>query len=406
MRILATCQHGWPEPMPFLYPMEEMVRRGHSVHAITGMPNYPMGEFYKGYENNRICEETHNGVRITHVPLIPRKHDVFHRVLNYYSFSFSAGREIMKLKDDYDVVFATQSSPVMMAEPAIKYARKRDKKLVLYCMDLWPACLTAGGISRDSLVYRYYGRVSRRIYHSADVLLVTSKRFKPFFVDEFGIPAQNIHYLPQYAPDVFSDLPFVPEKDTTDFVFAGNVGIAQNLTVVLDAAKLMEGQAHTDNGKQIRFHIVGDGQDLERLRNYAKENGISNVVFHGRKPIEEMPRYYAMADAMIVTMLPDPLISMTLPAKVQTYMAAGKPIIASAEGEIAGVVSESGCGFCAAPDDATAFVRAIESFLAEKDREKYGARARVYYDAHFSSERLMDKLEGILTENCPSFSEA
>lgn len=398
MRILATCQYGWPEPYPSLFPMEEMAKRGHLVHAVTGMPNYPMGEFYKGYEKNKVCEEDHNGVHITHVPLIPRKHDVFHRFLNYHSYPFFATRELLKMSDDYDIIFANQSSPVMMVKPAIKYARKHHKKVVMYCMDLWPASLCVGGIKKNSLIYKYYYRVSKNIYKNVDVILVTSRLFKPYFMEYFDIPEEKIHYLPQYALADFSALPAVSEKNTTDFVFAGNVGTAQNLTVILKAAALIQYQNITDNGKKILIHIVGDGQDLERLKSYAGENKITNVLFHGRKPIEEMPYYYSMADAMIVTMLPDPLISLTLPAKVQSYMASGKPIIASANGEIANVIDESGCGFCAKADDEEDFVNAIKAFLSQSDRQKYGQCAKVYYDANFSSDVLMDRLERILTE--------
>lgn len=399
MRILATCQYGWPEPYPSLYPMEEMAKRGHYVHAVTGTPNYPMGEVFKGYEHNRIKEEDHNGIHITHVPVIPRKHDAIHRLLNYHSYPITAKCKLMKLGGDYDVVFANQSSPVMMVEPAIAYGKKFNKKVVMYCMDLWPASLCTGGVKRDSVIYKFYWKRSRAVYQNVDVLMVTSRLFKDYFISEFNIPADKIIYLPQYALSAFEDMPATPEKDTIDFVFAGNVGKAQNLDVVLRAAKIIQDEKIDDHGKKIAFHIIGNGQALESLQNYAKEYKIENVVFHGRKPPEEMPKYYAMADAMMVTMLPEPLVSLTLPAKVQSYMASGKPIIASGDGEIKNVIEEAGCGFCAKGGDERDFVEKIKEFLKSADRELLGSKARDYYIKNFSVDKAMDKLEAVLRAN-------
>ena len=400
MRILATCQYGWPEPYPSLYPMEEMAKRGHYVHAVTGTPNYPMGEVFKGYEHNRIKEEDHNGIHITHVPIIARKHDSVHRLLNYHSYPVTAKRKLLSIKDDYDVVFANQSSPVMMVEPAIAYGKKRNKKVVMYCMDLWPASLCVGGVKRDSALYKFYWKISKRVYENVDVILVTSRMFKDYFVSEFGIPEDGIEYLPQYALSEFNDIPQAEIKDTTDFVFAGNVGTAQNLEVVLRVAKIVEIEKIEDHGKRIVFHIVGNGQALDSLQKYTKEKQITNVVFHGRKPPEEMPKYYAMADAMLVTMLPDPFVSLTLPAKVQSYMAAGKPILASADGEIANVIQEAECGFCGHADDDNDFVQKIKQFIDIEDKADMGIKARKYYQENFSVSIVMDKLERILMGNC------
>lgn len=400
MRILATCQYGWPEPYPSLYPMEEMAKRGHYVHAVTGTPNYPMGEVFKGYEHNKVKEEEHNGIHITHVPVVPRKQDAIHRFFNYHSYPIMAKKELLRFTDDYDVVFANQSSPVMMVEPAIAYAKKWGKRVVMYCMDLWPASLCVGGVKKESLLYKFYWKLSKKVYEDVDVILVTSRMFKDYFVSEFDIPAEKIAYLPQYALSEFDEIPEQEEKNTTDFVFAGNVGAAQNLGVVLQAAKIIEDEKINDYGKRIVFHIVGNGQALDSLQGYVKEQKINNVVFHGRKPTEEMPKYYAMADAMIVTMLPDPLVSLTLPAKIQSYMAAGKPILASADGEIVNIIEEANCGFCAAAGSPREFVKSIQIFISNAQRGSFGKNAKEYYLANFEREMVMDRLEQFLYSYC------
>lgn len=400
MHILATCQYGWPEPYPSLYPMEEMAQRGHYVHAITGTPNYPMGKVFEGYKHNKKIEEKHNGVHITHVPVVARKRDPFHRLLNYHSYPISANKKIKQLSGDYDVVFANQSSPVMMVEPAITYAKKWNKRVVMYCMDLWPASLCIGGVKKDSKIYKYYYHISKKIYNSVDVLLVTSRLFKDYFIAEFGVEAAKIDYLPQYALSEFTKISDQPVKDTIDLIFAGNVGAAQNLKVILRAAKVIRDKGITGMGKKIQFHIIGDGQELGNLQKYAKEYEISNVIFHGRKPPEDMPGYYSLADAMLVTMKGEPLVSLTLPAKVQSYMAAGKPIIASADGEIANVIRESQCGFCSKANDVEGLVKNIQAFIASQEIDVFGIKAKQYYEENFEKNRLMDRLEGILLENC------
>ena len=265
-------------------------------------------------------------------------------------------------------------------------------------MDLWPASLEIGGIKKTSPIYKFYYDLSKKIYTNVDKILVTSRMFQNYFVEEFGISEDKIDYLPQYAISEFSNIPNQPEKNTTDFVFAGNVGTAQNLYVVLKAAKNVQQEDLSDNGKRIYFHIIGDGQELDNLKKYAQDNEIQNVIFHGRKPSEEMPRYYAFADAMIVTLTANPLVSLTLPAKVQSYMAAGKPILASANGEIANVIKESGAGFCSQADDDQDFVNIVKLFLNSEERYKMGDNAKQYYNDNFSKEKVMNKLEKILLE--------
>ena len=398
MKILATCQYGFPEPYPFLYPMEELVKRGHTVHAITGMPNYPMGKIYPGYSIFKEKEEVHEGIQITHVPLIPREKNIVFRFLNYHSYPIFAKRRVLQLSGDYDVVFANQTSPVMMVEPAIAYAKKWNKKVVMYCMDLWPASLEVGGVSKNSFIYRYYHKISQRIYTNVDLILVTSKLFKDYFMDEFHIDENKIIYLPQYSVLEQSHAEAEQNKKTTDFVFAGNVGTAQNLQILVNAAEIVEKEKIRDNGREIYFHIVGDGQELENLKKIVKERKLKNVVFYGRRPLEEMPGFYAMADAMLVTLTQNKLVSLTLPAKVQSYMAAGKAILASANGEINQVISESHAGYCAPADDVQGFVENIKKFIMNENRQEYGKNAIKFYEENFSKEKVISRLEKILED--------
>lgn len=388
MRILVICQHYWPEPYPLPDICEELVRRGHQVDVVTDVPNYPMGKIYKEYKRGERRREVHKGVNIIRVFTVPRKHNAFFRLLNYYSYAISSTLYAKKLKKEYDVVFANQTSPVMMTTAAFAYAKKHKKKVVLYCMDLWPASLAAGGIHEDSIIYRFFGKQAKRLYNKADRILITSKMFRNYLTMEHGVAGGKICYLPQYANSSFEHFSERKSSKTTiDLVFAGNVGAAQSIGTILSAAVLLH------NKTNLYWHIVGDGSELEKLREMARKMNLENIVFHGRKPSEEMLRYYAMADAMLVTLTADPLISLTLPGKVQTYMAAGKPILAAAIGEIPRVISEAECGYCATAEDAEGFANIVRQFLDQKDWEKLGKNAKAYYEQHFSKERFMNVLE-------------
>lgn len=388
MKILVICQHYWPEPYPLPDICEELVRRGHTVDIITDVPNYPMGITYPEYRRGRRRSEEHNGVHITRTFTIARRHNAVFRLLNYYSYAWSSSLHAAQLRDDYDVVFANQTSPVMMSSAAYAYAKRHGKRVVLYCMDVWPACLAAGGLTESSPIYKFFGWESKRLYNKPDRVLITSRMFREYLEQQHGVMDEKIRYLPQYAAAQFDTLPPAdPDKKTIDLMFAGNVGAAQSLTTVLRAAELLRGET------ALRWHIVGDGSELEHLQALAAEKQLTSVVFHGRRPPEEMPALYAQADAMLVTLTSDPFISLTLPGKVQTYMAAGKPILAVADGEIPRVLADAACGWCAKAEDAEGLAAIVEKFIHSSEKKQLGENARRYYEQHFTKERFMIVLE-------------
>ncbi len=394
MKILVVCQYYYPEPFRIPDICREMAARGHEITVVTGTPNYPEGVIYKGYENGAREEEVLDGVRVHRCPLIPRKQGALYRFLNYYSFVFSSHRYLRRLKEDFDVVFVNQLSPVMMAQSAQNWAKRHGKKCVLYCLDLWPESLLAGGIQKDSAIYKVFLAISRRIYRKADALLITSLGFRDYFRDWMGISEEKIHYLPQYAEDMFGQVKKAEqEQEGVHFLFAGNVGQSQTVETIVEAARLLADE------KQIYIHIVGGGISLEKCRELAY--GLENITFYGRRDLSEMPAFYSRADAMLVTLVDDPVLSLTLPGKVQSYMAAGKPVIGAIGGETARLIQEADCGACANAEDAEGLARVIREAAADPENlKRQGENARRYYDAHFRKEIFMKTLLDILQENC------
>lgn len=391
MKILVVCQYYAPEPFRISDICEALAEQGNDVTVVTGTPNYPEGEIYPGYEKGARADEVIGGVRVHRCPLIPRKSGAVYRFLNYYSFVWSSRRYLRKMKEDFDVVFVNQLSPVMMAEGALAWAKRNHRRCVLYCLDLWPESLLAGGIGQGSPIYQLFLRISRRIYRSADGILVSSRGYAEYFREKFQI--ENVRYLPQYAEDLFGELPQpTEEKQTVDFLFAGNVGSGQSVETIVEAARLLK------NERTIHIHIVGGGISLEKCRILAE--GLPNITFYGRQELEQMPRYYAMADVFLVSLVKDPVLSMCLPGKVQSYLAAGKPVVGAIDGEAARVIREAECGMCAPAEDPETLAELIRRMAAQPElRKQYGENARRYYRAHFQKEKFISDLAGVLQEN-------
>ncbi|HJC79656.1 MAG TPA: glycosyltransferase, partial [Candidatus Mediterraneibacter excrementipullorum] len=217
MKILVVCQYYYPEPFRITDICEEMVRRGHEVQVVTGYPNYPEGVLYDGYGKGKKIDEIINGVKVHRCYTIPRKTGALYRFLNYYSYCFSSSRYIKNCMSSngmpFDIVFVNQLSPVMMGKAAVKYKKKFRVPTIMYCLDIWPESLIAGGIKRTSLLYKFFHRVSRKIYRQMDKILITSQLFSEYLEQEFEIESQTIEYLPQYAEGIFDIL---PEKKKSD----------------------------------------------------------------------------------------------------------------------------------------------------------------------------------------------
>lgn len=396
-KILVICQYYKPEPFRISDICEEMVRRGHEVQVVTGYPNYPEGILYDGYGKGKHIDEIINGVKVHRCFTVPRKTGTAKRMLNYYSYVASSVKYVLSNKctasdgKQFDVVFCNQLSPVMMAHAAIVYKKKYKVPVIMYCLDIWPESLIAGGIIRESVIYKYYHHVSKMIYRQMDKILITSRMFSKYLKNEFGIGEENIEYLPQYAEGIFEQIPPKTETGIFDFMFAGNIGEVQSVETILKAAEKLKEYP-------VKFHIVGGGTDLDRLKKIKENKKLENVIFYGRRPLEEMPSFYEKADAMLITLAADPVLSLTLPGKVQSYMVVGRPIIAAINGETASIINEAECGYCGNAEDMEKLADNILKFIkaTEEERKVWAQNARKFYELNFEKSRFIDTLENEL----------
>ena len=390
MKILVVCQHYWPEPFRITEICEALVARGHQVTAVVGLPNYPTGIIPKEYRCFRNRRQTLNGVRVRRCFEIGRRNTKVGLAINYCSYMVSATLRALFIRRDFDVIYAYSTSPVLMSVPAAVLRLFTRKKLMIYVLDIWPACLAAMNVPEDSAFYALMTRVSRWVYRRADCLVYSSKRFQTYFKRVHGLDVPDECYLPQFADSLFDALPEKPKLEGWDFVFAGNIGKVQSVETLIRAAAILRDEP-------IRWHLLGDGANLSACEQLTETLGLGKTVkLYGRRPIEEMPSFYAMADAMLVSMRDDASVNDTLPGKVQSYMAAGKPILGSIAGETPYIVAEAECGLCAPPDDPEAFAQAVREFIARDDQQRMGENAKRYYEAHFLKNRHMDRLEAML----------
>ncbi len=388
-KILVVSQNFYPEQFRINDICKELVKKGYDVTVLTGLPNYPKGKLFPGYEKKQNRVENYEGVKVIRCYERERKSGgTINLFLNYYSFVFSSKKMIKKLDKDFDLVFVNQLSPVMQAAAAIKYKKKYKVPIVLYCYDLWPASLAAGGL-KGGPIYGHYKKVSEKIYKACDKIMVSSSMHKSYFVEQFGYNEDDITYLPQYSEDLFK--PSIKEfnEKNCDLVFAGNVGKLQGVDNIIECARMLQ-------DKNITFHIVGNGSEYKNCVELASD--LKNVKFYGQKDLSEMPEFYKMADAMLVTLKSDELISKTLPGKVQTYMAAAKPIIAAGENELKVVIEKANCGFVSEPNNPESLKENILKFIEYKNKKELAENSRKFYEENFSKELFFEKLEKIINE--------
>lgn len=396
MKILVVCQYYYPESFKVTDVCEALVKDGYEVTVLTGLPNYPAGIVPDEYKSGAHNDEIINGVHIIRCYERGRKKGAVNLAINYASFYFSAMRKIKKMSMDYDLVFSYQLSPIFMALPARWYKINRKVPMMLYCCDLWPESLKMYLNNENNPVFKWVKKVSKKVYDSADMIATQSDVFVDYLNDVHSIPMGKLKYIPNFSDEEYLSMDLSKKKDAefVDFVFTGNVGIAQDLEdVVMSFSKVRDIE-------NIRFHIVGDGARIDNIKKLSEELNIADrVIFYGQRPASEMPKFYEMADACIVSLKADNAIGLTLPAKVQGYMAAGKPILGMINGSCGRIISEAECGYCVNAGDVDGFANSIRQFCNNKDNaECLGNNARDYFKKNFRIGIHIDAIEKQIKE--------
>lgn len=398
MKLLIVSQYFWPEGFRVNDVAKTLVEKNVEVEVLTGKPNYPGGEIFAGYRAFGEHREIYKGMGISRIPLWPRGKGAWRLGMNYLSFVVSGLLFAPRIlgKKRFDVIFIYAPSPILQAIPAIFLGRLKRCPVVLWVQDLWPESLSATGYVRSRFILATVRQIVRFIYRHTELLLVQSRAFvEPVRSLAGGTP---IVYYPNSVDDTFA-MPALVEPPPVEgldggfsVMFAGNIGVAQAVDVIVEAAILL--REYSD----IHFVVLGDGSRREEMLEAGQQRGLANLHFPGRFPEETMPGFMQKASVLLVTLADRPIFAATVPNKVQAYMAAGRPIIACLNGEGARLVVEASAGLATPAEDAEALAETILAIyrLSPGEREKMGDNGRKYYRKHFSHDLLVDQLIGHL----------
>ena len=400
MRVLIVSQYFWPEGFRINEVAKSLQDNGIEVEVLTGKPNYPRGEIFAGYRALGCQRDTYQGININRIPLLARGGGGWRLALNYLSFVVSGliFAPWMLRRKKFDVIFIYAPSPILQALPAIFLGWLKGCPVVLWVQDLWPESLSATGHVQNQTVLKLVELVVRFIYRHTDLLLVQSRAFEePVRALASDTP---VVYYPNSVDAGFA----VPTTDAVPDVagleggfsvmFAGNIGAAQAVGVIVEAASLLKDYS------DIHFVVLGDGSSRAWMMNEVQQRGLSNLHLPGRFPVETMPGFMQKASVLLVTLADQPIFAATVPNKVQAYMAAGRPIIACLNGEGARLVVEAGAGLATPAEDAGALADTILRLyrLSPGKLNKMGGNGRRYYQEHFDHDRLIDQLIVLLRD--------
>lgn len=395
MRVLVLSQYYWPESFRINEVAESLRRVGCHITVLTGQPSYPKGEVFDGYSAAGFGAQQHElGYSIFRVPILPRgRGGAIGLVANYLSFVMSAsvlGPWLLR-KQHFDVVFVYAPSPIIQAIPAVWMAFNKRAKLVTWVQDLWPQSLAVTGFVRNRWLLAMVAVLVRWIYRRCDLLLVQSQAFIPTVQAMAG--KTPVLYHPNPGELAFSQahplvVPTMLLEPGFNVVFAGNLGTVQALGTVLDAAELL--RPHAD----VRIVLVGSGSRSEWLQQEVLRRQLHNVQLAGLFAPEAMPGILGQCSALLVSLVRSPSMSQTVPSKIQSYLAAGKPIIASLDGEGARVLEESGAGVSCPAEDAVALAQAVLRLraMSSDELQRMGETGEIYYKNHFAPSMLAEKL--------------
>ena len=397
LRLLVISQHYWPEAFRINSFVETLIAAGAEVAVLTGQPNYPAGETFEGYRWYRAGTERHpGGYDIYRVPLFPRgRAGAVRLALNYLSFILAGWlvAPVLLRGRRFDVLFVYGTSPILQGVVGLPLRRLKRARLVLWVQDLWPHVLVATGYVRSPRILRGVQRLVGWLYRRNDLILAQSEAFAEAIRPHAGrVP---VRYFPNPG-DVAATVAGPPARDLPkafNVVFAGNLGRAQSLDTVVEAAALLRERP------DIRITLFGSGAMEAELAAQIERGGLGNLVLGGRLPPEAMAGIYAQADALLLTLVDDEMIARTIPSKLQSYLAAGVPVVAATGGEAARIVEGSGAGLVCPPEDASALAATILALREAEPRRRaeMGVAAREYYRAHFDPERLAQSLLEQLT---------
>ena len=403
MKILIVSQYFWPESFRINDLTTELLNCGHEVEVLTGIPNYPNGKFYKGYNIFNKKVEFYENVKIYRVPLFPRlSGNAFYLGLNYFSYVLFASIFVLFSRKKYDYTITFAVSPITQALPAILHKFLYKSKSLLWLQDIWPESVKAAGNFNNKILYSLLDRMVLFIYNKTDLIMTQSTAFNDIILKKYN-KIDKLFYFPYWAEDIFLNKKNIDEQKYSNLfhncfrvLYAGNIGEAQDFESIVKAAELLKERC------DIKWYILGDGRKMKWLEEQVSLRGLSNnFILLGKYPLKEMPNFFIHADAMLLTLKDEYIFSLTIPSKLQSYMASSKPILTMLNGIGSKLISDADCGFVANAGD---YVKLSENIMRASDLSKFdlkklGANSELFYQNNFSKKELIQKLNNKIFNN-------
>lgn len=403
MKLLVVTQYFHPENFRVNELVAALVQRGHQVTVLTGHPNYPEGRFYPGYKGWRCVRESYSGAEVIRVPMLARgKGGGIRLLLNYLSFALSSTLAVFtRLRSPVDAVFVFQVSPITAGLAAIAASKRFRAPILFWVLDLWPESLQATGAIKQPRVLAWVAKGVKWIYSNCQYVLVQSRAFDQK-IEALGFPADRIRYFPNWIESDYEMAApadsLVSAEASNEFVvtYAGNIGAAQDFSTVVEAATQLAPLL-----PQLRWTIAGEGRMAPWLRSEVVRRGLQPYFrFLGQLPPSQMPALFACSNALLVSLRSDPVFALTVPGKVQSYLASGRPVLAMLDGEGARIVTEAGGGLAVPAGSAQELVGSIQKMAAMPlaERQAMGRRGQAYAHKMFGREALFSRLDEWLLE--------
>lgn len=399
MKVLLVTQYFYPENFKSNDIAIELTKKGHEVTVLTGLPNYPEGKIYNNYGFFKNTRENFQGVDIIRTWLVPRGKGGGTRLfLNYFSWAFFASIRALTLsfQQKFDVVLVHEPSPITQGFPAIVVSKIQKIPLHFWVLDLWPESLTSAGGVNNKMVLSLFEKMVKYIYNNSNKILISSKGFKESILAK-GNYAHKLVYFPNWAEDSIlkgnADYPIPELPKGFKIIFAGNIGMAQDVMSIVKAALILKDQL------DIHFIFLGDGRSKPQLEQYVDENNLNQTVhFLGRFPLEAMKTFFTKADVLLVSLKDELIFNLTVPAKLQAYMCTKTPILGMLNGEGAAIINEANCGFSANAGDSEGLAKEIIKLyeMSNEERNVLGLNGFEYFEKNFTMNKCIDSLELIL----------
>ena len=399
MKVLLVTQYFYPENFKSNDIAIELTKKGHEVTVLTGLPNYPEGKIYNNYGFFKNTRENFQGVDIIRTWLVPRgKGGGIRLFLNYFSWAFFASIRALTLsfQQKFDVVLVHEPSPITQGFPAIVVSKIQKIPLHFWVLDLWPESLTSAGGVNNKMVLSLFEKMVKYIYNNSNKILISSKGFKESILAK-GNYAHKLVYFPNWAEDSIlkgnADYPIPELPKGFKIIFAGNIGMAQDVMSIVKAALILKDQL------DIHFIFLGDGRSKPQLEQYVDENNLNQTVhFLGRFPLEAMKTFFTKADVLLVSLKDGLIFNLTVPAKLQAYMCTKTPILGMLNGEGAAIINEANCGFSANAGDSEGLAKEIIKLyeMSNEERNVLGLNGFEYFEKNFTMNKCIDSLELIL----------